>query len=87
MSTTLYLNNLPPSATDETLGAKFAQFGTVVSARVNRDPGTGRSLGSAVVEMQTAGGAQAAVERLNFADYDGRLMSVRRAANTAKAVN
>lgn len=87
MSTTLYLNNLPLSATDEALGAKFAQFGTVVSARVNRDPATGRSLGSGVVEMQTLGGAQAAIERLNFADYDGRLMSVRRAANAAKALN
>jgi RNA recognition motif-containing protein len=87
MSTTLYVNNLPPSATDETLGVKFAQFGPVISARVNRDPGTGRSLGSGVVEMQTAGGAQAAIERLNFADYDGRLMSVRRMANPAKAVN
>jgi cold-inducible RNA-binding protein len=87
MSTTLYLNNLPPSATDETLGAKFAQFGTVISARVNRDPATGRSLGSGTVEMQTPGGAQAAIERLNYADYDGRLMSVRRAGNSAKALN
>jgi len=87
MSTTLYVNNLPLSATDETLGVKFGQFGTVISARVNRDPSTGRSLGSGVVEMQTTGGAQAAVERLNFADYDGRLMSVRRAVSPAKALN
>jgi RNA recognition motif-containing protein len=87
MSTTLYLNNLPPSATDETLGVKFGQFGTVVSARVNRDPATGRSLGSGTVEMQTPGSAQAAIERLNLADYDGRLMSVRRAAHAAKALN
>ncbi len=87
MSTTLYLNNLPVSATDEGLGAKFAQFGTVLSARVNRDPATGRSLGSGIVEMQTVNGAQAAIERLNLADYDGRVMSVRRAANAGKALN
>ena len=79
MSTTLSVNNLPLTATEDGLAAKFAQFGTVLTARVNRDPATGRSLRSGLVEMKSSGEAQTAIDRLNLADYDGRLMSVTRA--------
>lgn len=85
MSTTLYINNLPLAATEDALVAKFMQFGTVLSARVNRDPSTGRSLRSGFVEMKTSIEAQAAIDRLNLADYDGRLMSVARAVGAARA--
>lgn len=84
MSTTLYVDNLPLTATEDALVSKFTQFGTVVSARVNRDPATGRSLRSGFVEMKTTREAQAAIDRLNFADYDGRPMSVGRALGTVK---
>jgi RNA recognition motif-containing protein len=84
MSTTLYVNNLPFTATEDALVSKFTQFGTVLAARLNRDPATGRSLRSGFVEMKTAIAAQAAIDRLNFADYDGRPMSVGRAVDAVK---
>jgi RNA recognition motif-containing protein len=87
VSTTLYINNLPLTATEDALAVKFTQFGTVISTRVNRDPSTGRSLRSGFVEMKTSNDAQTAIDRLNLADYDGRVMSVSRALGAAKASN
>jgi RNA recognition motif-containing protein len=86
MSTTLHVNNLPMTATDEALTTKFMQFGAVLSARVNRDPTTGRNLRSGFVEMKTAAEAQTAINHLNLADYDGRLISVYRAISAARAL-
>lgn len=85
MSTMLYVNNLPLGATEDALVVKFAQFGTVLSARINRDATTGKSLRSGFVEMKSGVEAQAAIDRLNFADYDGRPMSVGRALGAAKS--
>ena len=82
MSTLLYVGNLPISATEEGLAAKFGQFGPVVTTRITRDA-AGRSLRAGFVEMSTAAGAQAAIERLNLADFDGRLMSVYKAIASA----
>lgn len=82
MSTLLHVGNLPISATEEMLTAKFGQFGPVVSARITRDA-AGRSLRAGFVEMSTAAGATAAVERLNLADFDGRLMAVYKAITSA----
>ena len=78
MSTLLHVGNLPISATEEMLASKFGQFGPVVTTRITRDS-TGRSLRAGFVEMSTAAGAKAAVERLHLADFDGRLMSVYKA--------
>lgn len=78
MSTLLHVANLPISATEEMLTAKFGQFGAVVSARITRDA-AGRSLRAGFVEMSTDEGATAAVARLNLANFDGRLMAVYRA--------
>jgi len=75
----LYVSNLPFSATEELLAGKFGKFGTVVSVKVNRDPATGRSHRSGFVEMKSATEAQTAVHGLNFADFDGRPMSVYKA--------
>ena len=83
MSKTLYVSNLPISATEDELVRKFTRFGTVLSVRLNRDPASGRSQRSGFVEMKTANDAQTAIDGLNLASYDGRLMSVNKAiANT-----
>ena len=79
VSTMLFVGNLPLSATEASLVVKFARFGTVVSARMNRDELTGRTQRSGFVEMKTANEAQVAINGLNLADYDGRLISVYRA--------
>ena len=41
MSKTLYVSNLPLSATEDVLAGKFGNFGTVVSVKIDRDAGTG----------------------------------------------
>ena len=76
MSTMLYVSNLPFSATEEVLTGKFGRFGAVVSVKLDRDAGTGASRRGAFVEMRTTADAQKAINGLNFADFDGRLMSV-----------
>lgn len=73
------MNNLPLSATEETLAGKFGKFGTVLSVKLDRDSATGISRRSAFIEMQTAADAQKAINALNLADFDGRLISVYRA--------
>jgi RNA recognition motif-containing protein len=74
----LYVSNLPLSATEEVLAGKFGNFGAVVSVKLDRD-GSAMSRRSAFVEMRTAADAQKAINGLNFADFDGRLMSVYKA--------
>jgi RNA-binding proteins (RRM domain) len=79
VSTTLYVSNLPFATTEEALAGKFGNFGTVVSVKLDRGASIGVRLKGAFVEMQTAADAQKAINGLNFADFDGRLMSVYRA--------
>ncbi len=75
MSTTLYANNLPLTATEDGLVGKFAKFGGVLSVRIERDAG-GASRRSAFIEMETAMGARRAIDGLNLANFDGRVVSV-----------
>jgi cold-inducible RNA-binding protein len=75
----LYVGNLPFSASEEDLSAKFATCGTVESAKLITDRETGRSKGFGFVEMATDAEAQAAIDKLNGADYDGRPMTVNEA--------
>jgi RNA recognition motif-containing protein len=79
MSTTLFVSNLPFTATEDSLVTKFGQFGIVVSVKLNRNALTGNSDRCGFVEMQTDADAQKAVNWLNYANFDGRLMSVTRA--------
>jgi RNA recognition motif-containing protein len=81
----LFVSNLPISATEDSLVTKFARFGTVVSAKLNRDAATGHTKRSGFVEMKTSAEAQIAINGLNLADYDGRLISVYRAVAAATA--
>jgi RNA recognition motif-containing protein len=50
----IFVGNLPWSATDEELKAKFSEFGTVISARIMMDKMTNRSRGFGFVEMEDA---------------------------------
>jgi len=79
VSTTLYVSNLPFLTTEEALAGKFGNFGTVVSVKLDRDAGVGIRVRGAFVEMRSAADAQKAINGLNFADFDGRLMSVYKA--------
>jgi cold-inducible RNA-binding protein len=75
----LYVGNLPYSATEEALSEKFAEFGSVESAKLIIDRDTGRSKGFGFVEMGSDAEAQAAIDALDGQDYDGRPMKVNEA--------
>jgi RNA recognition motif-containing protein len=82
VSSSLYVSNLPESATPETLTGTFAQFGTVLSVKLKRDPHTGRPYNHGFVEMKTPDEARSAVAGLNGTRFDGRLVSVSRAVRS-----
>ena len=75
----LYVGGLNFNTTDETLGASFAQAGTVVSAIVIKDKFSGRSKGFGFVEMSTDEEAQKAIEMFDGKDLDGRTVKVNEA--------
>jgi cold-inducible RNA-binding protein len=79
MGRKLYVGNLPYSATEGDLSDKCGAFGTVESVKLITDRDTGRSKGFGFVEMSSDSEAQAAIDGLNGADYDGRPMKVNEA--------
>jgi RNA recognition motif-containing protein len=86
VSTRLYAGNLPLSATAEMLAAKFAKFGAVLSVTLDRNGITGVSRRGAFVEMRDSVEATRAIQALNLASFDGRLMSVYRAVAAVPTV-
>jgi RNA recognition motif-containing protein len=84
MGRKLYVGNLPYSATEESLSAKFSEHGTVESVKVITDRDTGQSKGFAFIEMATDSQAQAAISGLNGTDYEGRPMKVNEAKPQVK---
>jgi len=79
MAKKLYIGGLSFDTTDESLGAAFAQAGTVVSAIVIKDRNTGRSRGFGFVEMSTDEGAAKGIEMWNGNELDGRTVKVNEA--------
>ncbi len=79
MGKKIYVGNLPFSATNESLSEMFASFGKVDSSKIVTDRDTGRSKGFGFVEMSDASEADAAIEKLNGADFGGRSLTVNEA--------
>jgi RNA recognition motif-containing protein len=79
MGKKLYVGNLAFSTTDQTLSNKFAECGTVESAKIIMDRDSGRSKGFGFVEMSSDDEAQEAISRLNGAEFDGRTLTVNEA--------
>ena len=77
MSKKLYVGNLAFGTTSEDLMALFGAYGPVTSAQIVMDRDTGRSRGFAFVEMES--GAEAAIEAVNNAEYQGRRLTVNEA--------
>ncbi len=75
----LYVGGLPYSVTEGTLQEIFAAHGTVESATVISDRMTGRSKGFGFVEMSSQEEAQAAIDKLNGTDLEGRNITVNEA--------
>ncbi len=78
MTKSLYVGNLPWSATDDQVHSLFAEFGSVVSVKLINDRETGRARGFGFVEMEEPG-ASAAVEALDNSSFGGRTLRVNEA--------
>ena len=78
MSKSIYVGNLPWSATEEEVQGLFATHGKVLSVKLITDRETGRARGFGFVEMDDADAA-AAIEALDNASYGGRTLRVNEA--------
>lgn len=72
---TLYVGNLPYTASEAEVEKLFAQHGQVHSVKLINDRETGRPRGFGFVEMDAAG-AEAAIQALNGIDFAGRGLRV-----------
>ena len=78
MAKTIYVGNLPFSATEDQVRETFAKHGNVLSVKLISDRETGRPRGFGFVEMEVAE-ADAAVQELNGKDFGGRTLRVNEA--------
>ena len=76
--TTIYVGNLPFSATEDEVRSLFENYGKVESAKIIMDRETGRPRGFAFVEMDSAD-AQNAIAQTNGRDMGGRPLRVNEA--------
>ena len=79
MNRKLFVGNLSFNTEERTLQDLFAQAGPVASVRVMRDNATGRARGFGFVEMESEEAAQAAIDRFNNTELDGRRIAVNEA--------
>jgi RNA recognition motif-containing protein len=79
MGKKLYVGGLSYNTDDQGLNSLFAQIGSVDSAKVITDRDTGRSKGFGFVEMATDQEANAAIQKYNGAEVDGRRLTVNEA--------
>lgn len=87
MSQKIYVGNLGYSVSNATLESKFAQYGSVVTAKVIMDKDTNRSKGFGFVEMSSASEAAEAINSLNGSEFEGRNMNVSEAKPMAPRDN
>lgn len=78
MLKTIYVGNLPFTATDDEVRGLFSKHGTVHSVKLVTDRDTGRPRGFGFVEME-GGAATAAITALNGSQFGGRSLRVNEA--------
>ena len=72
----LFVGGLPWRMTNDELRDMFAEVGEVTDAFIPRDRETGRSRGFGFVEFANQEDAQAAIEKFDGMEYDGRNLNV-----------
>ena len=72
----LYISNLSYNISDEDLRQLFADYGEITSAKGIMDRETGRSRGFGFVELSDDELAKKAIEELNQASYDGKVINI-----------
>lgn len=79
MAKKLYVGGISYSTSNDGLKDAFAQVGEVTSATIIMDKMTGRSKGFGFVEFANDADADAAVEKWNGQELDGRKLTVNEA--------
>lgn len=72
----LYVGGIPYRTTEDELRTAFEEAGQVQSVSIIMDRMTNRSRGFGFVEMVDDAAAQAAVDRWDGKEFDGRMLSV-----------
>ena len=72
----LYVGGIPYRTTEDELRTAFEEAGSVTSASIISDRMTGRSRGFGFVEMASEAEGQAAIDRWDGKELDGRMLSV-----------
>lgn len=72
----IYISNLSYAVNDGDLKDLFGEYGEISSAKVITDRETGRSRGFGFVEMADDAQGQKAIDELNQAEYDGKVINV-----------
>ena len=78
MPKSIYVGNLPWSATEEQIQGLFEAYGSVLSVKLISDRETGRARGFGFVEMEDPEAA-AAIEALGNSSFGGRTLRVNEA--------
>ena len=79
MAKKLYVGGLSYSTTEDTLKDLFSQAGAIDSVAIIIDKMTNRSKGFGFVEMANDSDADAAIEKWNGVELDGRKLTVNEA--------
>lgn len=83
-TTRLFIGNLAWDTTDESLKLAFEAHGQVTYAKVVRDHFTSHSRGYGFVEFSSPEEADAALNKMNGVEIDGRAVRVDRASTGRK---
>ena len=78
MATSIYVGNLPWSATQEGVESLFSPYGEVLSVKLVSDRETGRARGFGFVEMEDADAINA-IAALDGKEFDGRALRINKA--------
>ena len=84
MPSKLYVGNLSLKTIEQDLNDLFAQAGTVQSTVIIKDRMTGTSRGFGFVEMQSEAEANAAIEKYNGYELEGRKIVVSQARERSR---
>ena len=79
MALRLFIGNLSFKTTEGELETLFAESGSVTSVTIIMDRFSGRSRGFGFIEMGSEEEAQAAIEKLNGYEFEGRALTVNEA--------
>ena len=78
MSTILHVGDISSATEENDLKTTFGRFGQVDTVEIARDSVTGRRKGFALVAMSRDEDAATAIGRLNFTQFEGRIIAASR---------